>query len=59
MTLAFIIGWKLSLVMSAFLPLIAGTGAIEARILTGVAARDKKELEKAGKVCFRIRTPKN
>lgn len=50
--LAFVLSWRLTLVMCAFLPLIIVTGVLETRILTGVAAKDKKELEKAGKVAL-------
>ncbi|CAD5117623.1 DgyrCDS6378 [Dimorphilus gyrociliatus] len=50
--LAFVLNWRLTLVMCAFLPLIVITGVLETRVLTGVAANDKKELEKAGKVAL-------
>ncbi|CAH1787977.1 unnamed protein product [Owenia fusiformis] len=52
LVIAFIFGWKLSLVILAFIPLIVLCGAVETRVLTGVANKDKKALEKAGKVAL-------
>lgn len=50
LVIAFVIDWRLSLVMLAFIPLISITGLVEARVLRGSVASDKKDLEKAGKV---------
>ena len=48
--LAFWYGWKLTLVILAFLPFIAAAGAIEMKVLAGVAGKNKEALEGAAKV---------
>ncbi|KAL3831884.1 hypothetical protein ACJMK2_023581 [Sinanodonta woodiana] len=48
--IAFIYGWKMSLVLLGFLPFIAIAGALEMKILSGVAGKNKEALEGAGKV---------
>ncbi|ESO94117.1 hypothetical protein LOTGIDRAFT_145119, partial [Lottia gigantea] len=48
--LAFIYGWKLTLVILAFVPFIVIAGAIQMKILAGVAGKNKEALEGAGKV---------
>ncbi|XP_033762430.1 ATP-dependent translocase ABCB1-like isoform X2 [Pecten maximus] len=48
--IAFIYGWKLTLVIFAFLPVIAIAGMLEMKMLTGVAGQNKEALEDAGKV---------
>ncbi|KAL5007420.1 hypothetical protein ScPMuIL_016226 [Solemya velum] len=48
--LAFIYSWQLTLIVIAFMPLMAIGGAIEMRMLTGMAGKNKKALEGAGKV---------
>ncbi|KAG9340851.1 hypothetical protein JZ751_020044, partial [Albula glossodonta] len=48
--IAFYFSWKLTLVVMCFLPLIALSGVIQAKMLTGFANEDKKAMEKAGQV---------
>ncbi len=48
--IAYYFSWKLSLVVTCFLPLIALSGVLQAKMLTGLANEDKNALEAAGKV---------
>ncbi|NWV06037.1 ABCBB protein, partial [Ptilonorhynchus violaceus] len=50
MIIAFYFSWKLSLVILCFLPFLALSGAVQAKMLTGFASQDKKALESAGRI---------
>ncbi|XP_069110403.1 phosphatidylcholine translocator ABCB4-like isoform X2 [Argopecten irradians] len=45
-----IYGWKLTLVILAFIPLMAVSAGLRMKILTGVAGKNKLALEEAGKI---------
>ncbi|XP_043549869.1 bile salt export pump [Chiloscyllium plagiosum] len=48
--IAFYFSWKLTLVILCFLPFLALSGALQARMLTGFANQDKQALEVAGQI---------
>ncbi|KAM9487233.1 bile salt export pump-like [Clarias gariepinus] len=48
--IAFYFSWKLGLVVTCFLPLIALSGVIQAKMLIGFTHEDKKAMEVAGQV---------
>ncbi|NXU10625.1 ABCBB protein, partial [Pardalotus punctatus] len=50
MIIAFYFSWKLSLVITCFLPFLALSGAVQSKMLTGFASQDKKALEATGQI---------
>ncbi|XP_013816118.1 bile salt export pump isoform X2 [Apteryx mantelli] len=48
--IAFYFSWKLSLVIMCFLPFLALSGTVQAKMLTGFASQDKKALEATGRI---------
>ncbi|XP_064573875.1 bile salt export pump isoform X4 [Zonotrichia leucophrys gambelii] len=50
MIIAFYFSWKLSLVILCFLPFLALSGAVQAKMLTGFASQDRKALEATGRI---------
>ncbi|XP_067843432.1 bile salt export pump-like isoform X1 [Heptranchias perlo] len=48
--IAFYFSWKLTLVILCFLPFLALSGALQAKMLTGFANQDKQALEVAGRI---------
>ena len=48
--IGFVYSWKLTLLVLAFMPMIAVAGLIEMKILQGTANSGKSALEQAGKV---------
>ncbi|MEE6489516.1 hypothetical protein FKM82_015600 [Ascaphus truei] len=48
--IAFYFSWKLTLVILCFLPFLALSGALQAKMLTGFANQDKHAMEAAGRI---------
>ncbi|XP_032626839.1 bile salt export pump-like [Chelonoidis abingdonii] len=48
--IAFYFSWKLTLVIMCFLPFLALSGAVQAKMLTGFASQDKQAMETTGQI---------
>ncbi|RXM29042.1 Bile salt export pump [Acipenser ruthenus] len=48
--ISFYFSWKLSLVIMCFLPFLALSGGLQAKMLTGFAKQDKQAMESAGQI---------
>ena len=54
LAIAFIYGWKLALVILAFLPVMVLAGKVQGRVLAGSAKSGKSYIQEAGKVRTRV-----
>uniref|UniRef100_A0A8C5S1X1 Bile salt export pump n=1 Tax=Laticauda laticaudata TaxID=8630 RepID=A0A8C5S1X1_LATLA len=52
--IAFYFSWKLSLVITCFLPFLALSGMVQSRMLIGFASQDKKAMEATGRVIISV-----
>lgn len=48
--MSFYFSWKLTLLILGFLPFLALSGGLQAKMLTGFAKQDKQAMETAGQV---------
>ncbi|XP_061464554.1 bile salt export pump isoform X2 [Rhineura floridana] len=48
--IAFYFSWKLSLVITCFLPFLALSGVVQSQMMTGFASQDKQAMEATGKI---------
>uniref|UniRef100_G1KVJ8 ATP binding cassette subfamily B member 11 n=1 Tax=Anolis carolinensis TaxID=28377 RepID=G1KVJ8_ANOCA len=48
--IAFYFSWKLSLVITSFLPFLALSGMVQSRMLTGFASQDKEAMDASGRI---------
>ncbi|KAL8570227.1 hypothetical protein ACOMHN_029927 [Nucella lapillus] len=51
LTISLVFGWKLTLVILAFVPLVIASGRMQGRAVSGAATGDSSRLEGAGKIC--------
>ncbi|XP_012942089.1 ATP-dependent translocase ABCB1 [Aplysia californica] len=54
LTIAFVFGWKLALVVVSFLPLMIISGLVQGRAIAGAAKKDRSQLQQAGKLCSEV-----
>uniref|UniRef100_A0A2C9JZ86 Bile salt export pump n=1 Tax=Biomphalaria glabrata TaxID=6526 RepID=A0A2C9JZ86_BIOGL len=52
--IAFISGWKLTLVVLAFMPLMFAGGFVQGKVIAGASRKDRKQLQQAGKICSEV-----
>ena len=50
LVIAFIYGWKLALVILAFLPIMVLSGKVQGKVIAGSAQSEKSHIQEAGKV---------
>ncbi|XP_067650302.1 ATP-dependent translocase ABCB1-like [Haliotis asinina] len=51
LVIAFIYGWKLTLIVLCFMPIMIAAGVIQGRVFKGFAKADKVHVEQAGRIC--------
>ncbi|XP_055876966.1 ATP-dependent translocase ABCB1-like isoform X1 [Biomphalaria glabrata] len=54
LVIAFIYGWKLTLVVLSFMPLMIIGGIIQGRAIAGANNSEKKQIQQAGKICSEV-----
>ncbi|KAH9520278.1 Multidrug resistance protein 1 [Bulinus truncatus] len=52
--IALIYGWKLTLVVLAFMPLMFLGGFVQGKVIAGASKKDRKQLQQAGKICSEV-----
>lgn len=53
--MSFYFSWKLTLLILCFLPFLALSGGVQAKMLTGFAKQDKLAMETAGRVHYNLK----
>lgn len=53
LVIAFVYGWKLALLVLAFLPIMIAAGIVQGRVVGGSAKSEKSTLLEAGKVGYK------
>ncbi|KAH9520299.1 ATP-binding cassette, sub-B (MDR TAP), member 4 [Bulinus truncatus] len=52
--IAFVYGWKLTLVVLSFMPVMVIGGIIQGRAIAGASNSEKKQVQQAGKICSEV-----
>ncbi|KAH9520279.1 ATP-dependent translocase ABCB1, partial [Bulinus truncatus] len=52
--IAFVSGWKLTLVVLSFMPVMIIGGIIQGRAIAGASNSEKKQVQQAGKICSEV-----
>ena len=57
--IAFVYGWKLALVVCAFLPLLVVSGVVQGKLLSGFSKQNRGRLEEGAKVKVQAKNLRN